>query len=54
MQEIINITQYGDALRNTGYKNIESTVSEIIDNSLEHYMDTMNLSNFEECFGRYV
>ena len=35
MQEIINITQYGDALRNTGYKNIESAVSEIIDNSIE-------------------
>jgi hypothetical protein len=34
-QQIINIEQYGDALRNTGYKNIESAVSEIIDNSIE-------------------
>ncbi|MDP4146981.1 MAG: ATP-binding protein [Bacillota bacterium] len=34
-QEIINIEQYGDALRSTGYKNIESAVSEIIDNSIE-------------------
>jgi len=34
-QSIINIEQYGDALRNTGYKNIESAVSEIIDNSIE-------------------
>lgn len=33
--DIINITQYGDALRSTGYKNIESAVSEIIDNSIE-------------------
>lgn len=33
--EIINIEQYGDALRSTGYKNIESAVSEIIDNSIE-------------------
>jgi len=34
-QDIINIEQYGDALRSTGYKNIESAVSEIIDNSIE-------------------
>jgi len=34
-QSIINIEQYGDALRNTGYKNIESAVSEIIDNAIE-------------------
>jgi len=34
-QEIINIEQYGDALRSTGYKNIESAVSEIVDNSIE-------------------
>lgn len=33
--EIINLKQYGDALRSTGYKNIESAVSEIIDNSIE-------------------
>jgi len=35
MGDIINIQQYGDALRSTGYKNIESAVSEIIDNSIE-------------------
>lgn len=33
--EIVMIQQMGDALRNTGYKSIESAVSEIIDNSLE-------------------
>ena len=32
---IVNIKDMGDALRNTGYKNIESAVSEIIDNSVE-------------------
>lgn len=26
-----------DALRNTGYKNIESAMSEIIDNSIQWY-----------------
>jgi len=33
--EIVKIQQMGDALRNTGYKNIESAVAEIIDNSIE-------------------
>lgn len=33
--DIINLEQYGDALRSTGYKNIESAVAEIVDNSLE-------------------
>lgn len=33
--EIVMIHQMGDALRNTGYKNIESAVSEIIDNAIE-------------------
>lgn len=33
--EIVQIQQMGDALRNTGYKNIESAVSEIVDNSIE-------------------
>ena len=33
--EIVMIQQMGDALRNTGYKSIESAVSEIIDNSIE-------------------
>ena len=32
---IVDIRNMGDALRNTGYKNIESAVSEIIDNSVE-------------------
>lgn len=32
---IVMIQQMGDALRNTGYKSIESAVSEIIDNSIE-------------------
>lgn len=34
-KDIINLEQYADALRRTGYKNIESAVSEIVDNSLE-------------------
>jgi hypothetical protein len=34
-QEIVVIQQMGDALRNTGYKSIESAMSEIIDNSIE-------------------
>ncbi len=33
--EIVMIQQMGDALRNTGYKNIESAVSEILDNAIE-------------------
>lgn len=32
---IYDIQNMGDALRNTGYKNIESAVSEIVDNSVE-------------------
>ncbi len=34
-KSIVDIKNIGDALRNTGYKNIESAVSEIIDNSIE-------------------
>lgn len=32
---IVDIQNMGDALRNTGYKNIESAVAEIVDNSVE-------------------
>lgn len=34
-KSIVDIQNMGDALRNTGYKNIESATSEIIDNSVE-------------------
>ena len=34
-RSIVDIKNMGDALRNTGYKNIESAVSEIVDNSVE-------------------
>lgn len=34
-QSIVNLKSMGDAFRNTGYKSIESAVSEIIDNSIE-------------------
>lgn len=34
-QSIFDIKNMGDALRNTGYKNIESAVAEIVDNSIE-------------------
>lgn len=33
--DIINISDYGDALRNSGYKNIESAMAEIVDNSIQ-------------------
>lgn len=32
---IVDIRNMGDALRNTGYKNIESAIAEIVDNSVE-------------------
>lgn len=35
MADIIKIQSMADALRNTGYKNIESAMSEIIDNSIQ-------------------
>lgn len=34
-QEIFVVKTMGDALRNTGYKNIESAMSEIVDNSIQ-------------------
>lgn len=34
-KDIINLQQYTDALRSTGYKNIECAVAEIVDNSFE-------------------
>lgn len=34
-QEIFVVKTMGDALRNTGYKNIESAMSEIVDNSVQ-------------------
>ena len=33
--DIINISDYGDALRNSGYKDIESAMAEIVDNSIQ-------------------
>lgn len=33
--DIINISDYGEALRNSGYKDIESAMAEIIDNSIQ-------------------
>lgn len=35
MMEIVKVSSMADALRNTGYKNIESAMSEIIDNSIQ-------------------
>ena len=34
-KDIVVIKSMGDALRNTGYKNLESAVSEIVDNSIQ-------------------
>ena len=33
--DIINISDYGEALRNSGYKDIESAMAEIVDNSIQ-------------------
>lgn len=33
--DIIDISNYGDALRNSGYKDIESAMAEIVDNSIQ-------------------
>lgn len=33
--DIINIADYGEALRNSGYKDIESAMAEIVDNSIQ-------------------
>ncbi len=33
--DIINISDYGDALRSSGYKNIESAMAEVVDNAIE-------------------
>lgn len=33
--DIINIKDYGEALRNSGYKDIESAMAEIVDNSIQ-------------------
>ena len=38
-QEIVQIQQMGDALRNTGYKSISSAIAEIVDNSVEAGFD---------------
>ena len=46
---IVDIKNMGDALRNTGYKNIESAVAEIIDNSEE-----ANAKNAFVILGEYV
>lgn len=48
-QSIFDIKNMGDALRNTGYKNIESAVAEIIDNSIE-----ANASNIFIIFCEYI
>ena len=34
-RSIVDIKNMGDALRNTGYKNIESATAEIVDNSVD-------------------
>ena len=34
-QEIFVVKTMGDALRNTGYRNIESAIAEIVDNSVQ-------------------
>lgn len=46
--DIIDIAEYGDALRSTGYKNIESAISEIIDNSVEAKAENMFVILCEE------
>ncbi len=38
---IVDIKNMGDALRNTGYKNIESAAAEIVDNSIEAHANNI-------------
>ena len=56
-KSIVDIKNMGDALRNTGYKNIESAVSEIIDNSIEAHAKNVFLilsENINPTSGRKV
>ena len=39
--DIINISDYGEALRNSGYKDIESAMAEIVDNSIQAEADNV-------------
>jgi len=55
MANIINIRNYTDALRNTGYKNVESAISEIVDNSLEASAnDVLIICTLDTSSGRKV
>lgn len=45
---IVDVRHIGDALRNTGYKNIESAVAEIIDNAVEADADDIFVIISEE------
>ena len=35
MAEIVDLRHMADAIRNTGYKDLDSAVAEIVDNSIE-------------------
>ena len=55
MADIINIQNYTDALRNTGYKNVESAIAEIVDNSLEaDAKDVLIICSLDFSTGRKV
>lgn len=55
MANIINIQHYSDALRNTGYKNVESAIAEIVDNSIEaEASDILIICTLDSSSGRQV
>ncbi len=55
MSNIINLKHYTDALRNTGYKNAESAIAEIVDNSIEaEANDILIICNIDASSGRKV
>lgn len=55
MSNIINLQHYTDALRNTGYKNVESAVAEIVDNSIEAgAKDVLLICNIDASSGKKV
>lgn len=52
-QDIFVVKTMGDALRNTGYKNIECAMSEIIDNSIQADAKNVFCCNFRRIQSKY-
>lgn len=47
--DIIEVSEYTDAIRSTGYKDIESAMSEIVDNSIEANANNIYIIFEEQC-----